>query len=133
MQNDQGDALRSCPTRGYAEGPGHDHGHGATPAGGTPVTAVPSSHEWSPTYVNCPHPETECVTGIGAKTCGRCGTQRVTDYRTLAHALELPERVALCASTTSGMGHVRGAVPVRRSALLRKLRETNRRSRRGRP
>ncbi|MFF4221454.1 DUF6255 family natural product biosynthesis protein [Streptomyces sp. L500] len=98
------------------------------------MTGVLSPHEWRATYANCPHPETECVTRFGAKTCGRCGTQRIIDYRSLAHALELPERAALCAPTTSGVGRV-GAVTtvVRRGELLRKLRDTNRRSRMGRP
>ncbi|MFI0910864.1 DUF6255 family natural product biosynthesis protein [Streptomyces abikoensis] len=86
---------------------------------------------------HCPHPAASWTAAGGLATCGRCGTRRVLDFRPLGRALELPERLALCAPTTSGRG--RGWVndvappPYRRRELLRRLREANRRSSGGRP
>ncbi|MFI9308127.1 DUF6255 family natural product biosynthesis protein [Streptomyces triculaminicus] len=41
---------------------------------------------------NCAHPEADWTASGGMRTCTRCGTRRVVDYRALALALELPER-----------------------------------------
>ncbi|MEU8584942.1 DUF6255 family natural product biosynthesis protein [Streptomyces abikoensis] len=82
---------------------------------------------------HCPHPAGSWTAAGGLATCGRCGTRRVLDFRPLGRALELPERTALCAPTTSGRGHAREVVPYRRRELLRRLREANRRSSAGRP
>lgn len=82
---------------------------------------------------HCPHPAGSWTAAGGLATCGRCGTRRVLDFRPLGQALELPERMALYAPTTSGRGHAREVVPYRRRELLRRLREANRRSSAGRP
>ncbi|MFI1967966.1 DUF6255 family natural product biosynthesis protein [Streptomyces cinnamoneus] len=80
----------------------------------------------------CPHPAWATTGGIA--TCVRCATRRVTDYRALAQALEPPERTALFAVTATCTGPMGGpADPARRRELLRRLREVNLRSRRGRP
>ncbi|MEU1780827.1 MULTISPECIES: DUF6255 family natural product biosynthesis protein [Streptomyces] len=84
---------------------------------------------------HCPHPVDDWTAAGGLATCGQCGTRRVLDFRPLGRALELPERLALCAPTTSGRGRgrVHEVVPYRRRELLRRLREANRRSSTGRP
>lgn len=82
---------------------------------------------------HCPHPAGSWTAAGGLATCGRCGTRRMLDFRPLGQALELPERMALYAPTTSGRGHAHAVVPYRRRELLRRLREANRRSSVGRP
>ncbi|MEU1372955.1 DUF6255 family natural product biosynthesis protein [Streptomyces triculaminicus] len=48
------------------------------------------------TGATCPHPDADWTTSGGMRTCTRCGTRRVVDYRALALALELPEWGPAC-------------------------------------
>ncbi|MFI9238678.1 DUF6255 family natural product biosynthesis protein [Streptomyces sp. NPDC053079] len=79
-----------------------------------------------------PHPETAWTTANGIESCARCGTQRITDYRALGLAMELPERGALYGPTVSGVGLIGGGEARRRDELRAKVREANRSSR-GKP
>ncbi len=85
------------------------------------------------TSTRCPHPETAWTTADGIDSCARCGTQRVTDYRALGLATELPERGALYGPTVTGVGLIGDAGAQRRDELRAKVREANRRSSRGKP
>ncbi|MEU3350169.1 DUF6255 family natural product biosynthesis protein [Streptomyces sp. NPDC037389] len=94
-----------------------------------------ATHATAPgvTARHCPHPAGSWTAAGGLATCGSCGTRRMLDFRPLGQALELPERMALCAPPTSGRGRAHEAVPYRRRELLRRLHEANRRSSAGRP
>ncbi|MCA6091626.1 hypothetical protein LE181_05530 [Streptomyces sp. SCA3-4] len=52
----------------------------------------------------CPHPAAAWTTAGGLRTCARCGTRRVTDYRALGLALQLPDRGELDGPTVAVRG-----------------------------
>ncbi|WP_425585995.1 DUF6255 family natural product biosynthesis protein [Streptomyces thioluteus] len=89
---------------------------------------------------NCVHPQAAWVTRDGMSTCGACGTRRVTDYRALGLALEVPERTQLYGPTRTHRGTARpeagrpdAPATSRREDLHRRVSEANRRSTVGRP
>ncbi|MEU1312320.1 DUF6255 family natural product biosynthesis protein [Streptomyces cinnamoneus] len=79
-------------------------------------------------HAACPHRQASWRSVGGVAACPHCGTRRFTDYRALAHAMELPEPTVLCGPTHSGSG-----TGARHAALRARVREANRRSRSGRP
>ncbi|MEV4869608.1 DUF6255 family natural product biosynthesis protein [Streptomyces syringium] len=99
------------------------------------VTADDGSHRRKPPSLMCPHPEGAWATADGMMTCSGCGTRRVIDFRALGPLLEPPERPQPDGATVTGIGTLKdsrliaaGDRSQSRAALLRKVREANRRS-----
>lgn len=85
------------------------------------------------TNTRCPHPEGAWAEVDGIESCAHCDTQRITDYRALGLAMELPERTAPYGPTVTGTGFTADGEAPRRDELRAKVREANRRSSRGKP
>ncbi|WP_425444528.1 DUF6255 family natural product biosynthesis protein [Streptomyces alboverticillatus] len=78
---------------------------------------------------NCPHPENAwAISDPGMKACTACGTRRVTDYRALGRAPDLPEWTHHDAPAVAPAGERKQ----RYSELRHRIHEANRRSARGR-
>ncbi|WP_374193007.1 DUF6255 family natural product biosynthesis protein [Streptomyces sp. AV19] len=151
MHRDQEEVARGAPAFGSSRGRSTHRGDGPTPPNEPPVTPPnepPVTARTTPSTVNgplaphrnCVHPRAAWAARNGMSTCGVCGTRRVTDYRALGLALELPERTQLYGPTRTHRGTARlkpgrSGTPAAscREDLHRRVAEANRRSTAGRP
>ncbi|MEW2575281.1 DUF6255 family natural product biosynthesis protein [Streptomyces syringium] len=120
---------------GSTVAPHRETGGADPPAKPHQVTADRGSLSPKPPSLRCPHPEEAWATADGMMTCSGCGTRRVIDFRALSPSLESPERPQPDGATVTGIGILKdsrliaaGDRSQSRAALLRKVREANRRS-----